>query len=322
MTSWLSFHVYYHGDRSLLLRQVVRPRVTEWLSGEGLADRFFFIRYSLGGPHVRLRVRLLSPEAGDFVRDQLCESAEAFFADHPSPSTVPDEEIREQTRRLVAGDPLEHDETVYPDLHVREAPFLPETERYGGASHFQASVDFFMASSIVALDFLERYGDKTWPQQLPQVLRLLIAQGKGLAADPSRARELFRYGVDSFGVEMPTILESGDAAYEKQSAVFQRLVRATPSVAANSALELLHDNARALRRRLDSMDPAARWRILWSQMHMTANRMGLNNPEEVYLSKILQRAGDDVEDVGWSRDKEIPSSADRLAYCLEHLLVR
>ena len=152
--------------------------------------------------------------------------------------------------------------------------------------------------NVLALDFLDRYGDEPWSRQLPQVLRLLIAQGKGLAREDSEIRSFLAYGLAGWGERMPPIAERGDQAYEKQPQVFQQLLQATPAVLSDPALDLLHEGARRLRDQVDGAEPTVRRRILWSQMHMTANRMGLNNPEEVYLSRILERTGQDLEDLG------------------------
>ena len=65
---WLSFHAHYHGDRDLPLRHAVASLVRR-LRDDGLLESFFFMRYSLGGPHIRLRLR---PAAGgaDPVREE------------------------------------------------------------------------------------------------------------------------------------------------------------------------------------------------------------------------------------------------------------
>ena len=50
-----SYHVFYHGRLDQPLLQLVYPAVRElWLRGR--CRRFFFIRYALGGPHLRLRL--------------------------------------------------------------------------------------------------------------------------------------------------------------------------------------------------------------------------------------------------------------------------
>ena len=52
---WLSFHVFYAANSNPILVEGVTP-VIRRLRAEGLIERWFFIRYWLEGPHVRLRV--------------------------------------------------------------------------------------------------------------------------------------------------------------------------------------------------------------------------------------------------------------------------
>src|SRR5262249_495306 len=60
-------------------------------------------------------------------------------------------------------------------------------------------------------------------------------------------------------------------------------------------------HARGLAATLDGLEGTPRWRALGSQMHMTANRLGLNNPEERFLPGILCRCfaalGDELADL-------------------------
>jgi len=49
-----------------------------------------------------------------------------------------------------------------------------------------------------------------------------------------------------------------------------------------------------LAREIAGANAASRERVGTSQMHMTANRLGLSNPEEVYLGRLLVRAARDL----------------------------
>lgn len=292
---WSAFHLHYHGDRGLLLRQVVRPLVVRWLD-EGVIDRFFFVLYLLGGPHVRLRLRLSRTDVEDRIAERIRAAAESFFRTHPTSTPISEGELKEQTRRLLETDPSEGDPTLYPDAFVREVPFRPETDRYGGPRHLGASLDFFMASSAAALDFWHRHGHLPSGRRFPQILRMLIAQAKGLAETPGQTRKLLSYGIQGRVEAMAAVVRRGDEQYEQKGKVFRQLVQVTPAILSAPELDLLHQAAGALRRETRAAPPPARRLILRSQMHMTANRLGLNNPEEAYLSRILERAGQDLED--------------------------
>src|SRR4029077_11347781 len=127
---WRSCHLHYHGDGNLLLVQLVRPLAGSLLRS-GAIDRFFFIRYELGGHHVRLRLRA-APGAGDAVDAAVTAAAADFFARLPSAHPLPAEAVARRTREILATDPSESDATFHPDNSLRIVPFIPEVDRYGG----------------------------------------------------------------------------------------------------------------------------------------------------------------------------------------------
>ncbi|MDA6131158.1 hypothetical protein OSK38_27810, partial [Escherichia coli] len=61
-TNWKAYHVFYHGNLDILIQQCIKP-ITKKLLSEGIAEKFFFIRYWEGGPHIRLRVNQLAEDS-------------------------------------------------------------------------------------------------------------------------------------------------------------------------------------------------------------------------------------------------------------------
>jgi hypothetical protein len=290
---WLCYHLYYHQDLNRAALRFVRPTVAELLAADRI-DSFFFIRYGLGGPHIRLR---LLPKAG--CAAEVAEAAEArareFLTQLPSTSALDPETLRRGAEALVASDPYETDVAVYPDNSFLAFPFRPETDRYGGPERLADSLDFFAVSSAVALDFIGRHGDQSRSRQLAVVFSLLVRQALGFALDEEELIALARYGVASWGEAMPSIVAKADRVFAEQGEVFQRLFdrelldarSAPPDAATREVAPWLREASRGLSRTITRQDPAARRRIGTSQLHMTANRLGLSNPEEVYLSRIL-----------------------------------
>src|SRR3954451_23309696 len=76
---WRAARVFYHGDRDAMLRHLVWPLLTQ-LTAERLCDRFYFVRYSLGGPHLRLRWRLRQEADAGRAENVLARLAGDFFA--------------------------------------------------------------------------------------------------------------------------------------------------------------------------------------------------------------------------------------------------
>ncbi|HSU82613.1 MAG TPA: lantibiotic dehydratase C-terminal domain-containing protein, partial [Thermoanaerobaculia bacterium] len=202
MDDWLSYHLYYHEDLSRAVLGFVYPAVSSLLSA-GWIDRFFFVRYGLGGPHVRLRLRPL-PGHAPLIDRAVHGSAEVFLSRSPSTARLDPEALQRQTQAMLAGDPHETDATVYPDNTLVAAAFRPEVQRYGGPNLLPVSVDFFTVSSAAAIDFLVRSGAEPRSQQLILALRLLLAQALCFAIDEEELLALLGYGVESWGEAVPT----------------------------------------------------------------------------------------------------------------------
>ncbi len=287
---WRSCHLHYHGDGSLLLVQLVRPLAGSLLRS-GAIDRFFFIRYELGGPHVRLRLRA-APGADGALARAVTAAPAVLFTRLPSAHPLPAEVVARRTREILATDPSESDATLHPDNSLRIVPFLPEVDRYGGPALIGASLDFFALSSVRALSLLAAVGGEPRPRQLPWVLRALAALAFGFARDEAELLALLGYAAAPAGHPLAPFAARGDRAYEAQPEVFQRLLQEvlTVETAAPTAAGGAVEEARRLSAEIAGAAPAVRERILRSHLHMTANRLGLRNPEEAYLGRILWRA--------------------------------
>lgn len=279
--SWVSGHLHHHESFVRVVRGFVHPLAAA-LAQEGSINAFFFIRYGLGGPHVRLRLRAL-PGGRERATEALQEAARRFLETEPSTVSLSEEAILRGNQGYLVDDPGGADE-VHPDNSFRLVPFEPEAERYGGPDLFRPSLDFFTLSSVAAVELLCRYADAPRSVQLAQAFRLLLRQARGFAADGTELADLLRYGVDSMGEGLPNIVEKADAVARSQMDAFLKLFHEDlPSPAS----DLLALGARRLSHVARSANRAIRARIGGSQLHMTANRVGLANVEEVYLSRLL-----------------------------------
>jgi hypothetical protein len=292
--SWLSGHLYHHQSLDPVVRGFVHPLAVSLVKG-GWIDAFFFVRDGLGGPHIRLRLRVI-PGAGDRALAAMRQSAEIFLELEPSTRSLDAETIWRSNERILAADPHEIDGAVYPDNSFRVVPFRPEIERYGGPGRFRASLDFFTLSSVAAIEFLSSHGEAPRSVQLAHAFGLLLRQALGFAADETELSDLLRYGVDSWGQILPKVVEKGDKVARSQMDVFLELfheaVAEVRSLHAEHASferppDFLAVGAGRLSAAIGSADRATRARIGGSQLHMTATRLGLGNAEEVYISRLL-----------------------------------
>lgn len=294
---WLNYHLYYHQDVGHAVHHFVHPLVAGLLRS-GWIDSFFFIRYCLGGPHIRLRLRP-RPGASALVAEAAEDRARDFLARRPSTSKIPRESILRLNQRIMASDPHELDDSVYPDNSFLSFPFRPEVERYGGPELLSDSLDFFALSSATALDLLGRYGSEPRSRQMALAFRVLACQALRFARDKEDLVSIVRYAVDIWGARMPGALAKGDRTFGEQRRAFGHLLQrelylltagaGAAATAEEEAKAQLGEGARRLAWAVRAADLDVHQRIGTSQLHMTANRLGLSNAEEVYLSRILTR---------------------------------
>jgi hypothetical protein len=301
-TDWRSYHIFYHGDRRLALAELVHPVVGSLLS-EHLIRSFFYIFYPLGGPHIRLRLHM-QPGSGRAVEDRLSSAAREFFERKPS-KPLPNEDILRSNQVLLADDPNEQDPGVCPNDCVLSFPFQPETDRYGGPGLLDHSLDFFALSSVAAIDFLLQSGSEPRSRQLASMLRLLIAQAWGFARSSEEFLALLGFQGASAQSSRARVLARGDQEFERSREDFCRILR--NALEGFSETSMLAEAARRLRSQIRSAPLSTIAPIQMSQMHMTANRLGLQVAEEIYLSRILWRAARDLK----SSDEEFWSGLEQ-----------
>lgn len=294
---WICYHLYYHQDLDLAVRRFVRPLIANLLA-EGAIDNYFFVRFRLGGPHLRLRLQA-GPETAGSVAEAAEAAARSFLTDRPSTSPFGAEEVRRIHQVVLASEPHEHDDSIYPDNSFLAMPFRPEIERYGGPELLPHSLDFFTASSAAVLDLLEGQGEPPRSRRAT-AFQVLACQALSFARDPADLAVLVRYAIDLWGGAMPRALAQAERLYAGQPGLFDRLFRnqreqleeAAPlgRPGAGRILPRLRAASRLLSRSIGAADLPTHQRIGGSQLHMTANRLGLSNAEEVYLCRLLELA--------------------------------
>lgn len=303
---WICYHLYYHQDLNRAVLRFAVPATVSLLRS-GRVDAFFFVRHGLGGPHLRLRFRLAAGGTAA-VEKALEVMANRFLDGCPSFVSLPEETIRRRNEGILASDSSETDDGVYPDNTFRRSAYQPEVVRYGGPELLEHSIALFAVSTAAAVSCLPRSEAEPRSRHLARAFRLLFRQALHFAADAPELAHLARYAVagpfESIARKADRVLKGqGDelAAVVRDEISIERYpAPASPGLAEPSAL--LASAARSLSAAIGSDDRILRSRIGGSQQHMTANRLGLTNFEEVYLchllSGILESTGDLQKVVG------------------------
>ncbi|MFG2616763.1 lantibiotic dehydratase C-terminal domain-containing protein [Streptomyces sp. NPDC048507] len=161
--AWQAMHIFYAASPQPLLVQCVRPLIAS-LTEDGLLAGHFFINYWLEGPHVRLRLRPVSPEAGAEVRRRTEEAVSAFLRARPALYEVDSGFLNEFYNTLFDIEFPEGDRAAFmgadgrmnlrPNNSYSYEPYEPEFGKYGGPAGVELAEWHFAHSSDLVMDAL------------------------------------------------------------------------------------------------------------------------------------------------------------------------
>lgn len=271
-TEWLFIKVYSGAATAdMLLRETLAPAARRALA-TGAADSWHFLRYADPELHIRLRIH------GDAAR--LCDE------------TLPDLS-KALERTTVSG-------LVW---RMQLDTYIPEQQRYGGASGLALAEAIFHADSdavVDILDELERAGpadarDARWQSTLLGVDRLFSALG----LDDLGRYHLVRDARDKFGrefgIQVSQERELG-SRFRKHRGALEALLANAATAAGQAALARrdshVAKHALALRALEKHGQLTERFETLaWSFAHMHVNRMLRSSPRlhELVLYDWLRR---------------------------------
>jgi hypothetical protein len=268
----------------------------EGLVHEGKLQKWFYIRYWEGGPHIRLR---WMPSSEYDLNEQFCEAIRHFFVDH---STIPQlsKEKYYQNHKF-DGVPRTLDSLPW-HAHgeILAADYEPEYDRYGGQELMPLTEHLFMISSkyatavieatrgnslstrfIYALAIVKRLTHKVWEQLMPKI-----------------ALEEFYQNCMQSWVQLYSITDLQYAETllnhcRRQVAAIQKIV-ARLAVDA-TYLEFQDGLLEGLTQIADAIKDDKRFRsILYSHLHMFFNRIGIVPEYECAVYYLLKELGGEL----------------------------
>jgi hypothetical protein len=270
---WQSYHIYYHSDRERLLRELISPLVNN-LSERGWINGFFFVRYALGGPHIRLRLCPDKMRAND-VRRLVMSQTSGFLKAHPSLRSESESDIKRLNSRILASDPHEIDEGVRPDNCIVEMPFRPELDRYGGRQLLPLSLRMFWFTSLRALEFALMQPSLGRPRATALSIRYLLRLSLCLSRNPIDRLQLWQTNGGDRHL-FREYLKRREVVFD----IFRQEEGTIPVEWQRAGDELLM--------KLSVTESSTRLGILRSQIHMFANRLGLSYAEELAFYFFFQ----------------------------------
>ncbi len=271
MQTWLSFHIHPLETLDVFLARGVRPFLEQHIWAKSDA-RAFFIRYEdENGPHIRLRIRSTAgqPEFDELVRSAVQEWFE-------------------------------------PRGTLEELPYEPETDRFGGEAGLQLAEAYFHLSTRVTLDRLNRpftYGDAMFDALRMHVITAFAA-GWNREKSAWYFEQLCKQWIELFFQPsddkakakanwQESLLDDFEGSFVPQQEdlrlaideLWTALEKGNFDQEQPEWLRWLRGNEMLLSEFGEDLE-----KYLPSLIHLTNNRLGINNQDEVYLNYLLWRA--------------------------------
>ncbi|WP_330234958.1 thiopeptide-type bacteriocin biosynthesis protein [Streptomyces sp. NBC_00566] len=326
---WISLHVFYAANANPVLVHCVRPLVSR-LRDQGMLRSWFFIRYWLEGPHIRLRLLPADASTAGEVACTARETLEAYLRERPALY----EEDRNASGDLYKNMFLaEYSEERWDELYgvdgempfrennsVAPVPYERELARYGGPAGMELAEWHFQESSETVMTLLDTTNVHVRTVLLGQAAQLTAGLCFALLrGEDAVARFLGRYRTmweTSYQEPSDSQHERFDRSYERmKDRLVPRLQHVRDSARGDSSASptplerawLAH--CAELRDRVLTLADAGHLTfrdgavpdpedalaiVLSSYVHMTNNRLGVSILDEIYLSYVICKALSDM----------------------------
>jgi thiopeptide-type bacteriocin biosynthesis protein len=297
--AWRAFHLFYFDDEHVdaliveadrLIRELA-PRPRTW----------FFIRYNMGGMHLRVRLRDC-PECFDEVLRCLRDKAGALAQSRPAKPGIP------------AGGVPDDDGRIHDPGSVVETPYVPETDRYGGPHALPENEALFEFSTSIAVKVIgATLGDR--PRRARLAIDMMLALATVATEDEKGLGRFFQAYSQFWALQYFQADEAPEGSHVTDASAVESRLRTLRDYAASDAppatpSQLWFRGLADARRRFESLcasgklvSPADREIVtdrescnaaisdmLTSQMHMMNNRLGFGPYEEMMWAGALARS--------------------------------
>ena len=321
---WQATHVFYASNANPMLVEGVAPLI-ERLRERGLIERWFFIKYWLEGPHVRLRVLPAAGADPDEVRAEVDAALQAFLRRRPALYEADSDGLGDLYKRMFVA---EYGEKLWDESYsdgqmpfrannsCHVMPYEREYTRYGGPAGMQLGEWHFEVSSDHVLGLLSDTNVHVRTVLLGLSIQLSTAMCFAFLTDGERvARFLDDYRTfweTSYQENSDDYHASFDKSYTKMAGdLAERVVATAQAAVGGDASGLGPAQQRWVRHSTELRERATRLAeagalvfqrgpvsdvdgalavLLSSYLHMTNNRLGVSILDEIYISYVLRRA--------------------------------
>mgnify|MGYP000433388326 CR=1 FL=1 len=263
--TWLSVHLFYE-DLDQLLVAAVFPFLKKTKKDKKL-EQYFFIRYSEGGKHIRLRIK--TQEAA-FLKGQINLFFNAFFKATPS-----------KRERESIDD--------YPNNSIQYITYEPEFDRYGGQKGIEAAEKQFHLSSEIVQKIIENTPKWDYESAMGISIQLQLVFLSATGFERSEALAFFDFYYKKWSTVLPkSSLPKPEQINNQQGIInfvqsFWKNLEGEPTFG-NQILESWYSQNRKLMLTSDLST------YYDSYLHLLNNRLGIFNIDEVFLAKLLHKS--------------------------------
>ncbi|WP_017573703.1 thiopeptide-type bacteriocin biosynthesis protein [Nocardiopsis halotolerans] len=198
---WVAFHVFYASDANPIVVEAVRPLVAE-LRAEGMISGWFFLKYWMEGPHLRVRFRPSDASRRAEVTERARSALEDFLRRRPALYDTDTEGLDELYQQMfVAEYGEERWEAEYgasgaipfrPNNTVEVRPYERELDRYGGPVGIEIAEWHFEHSSDMVAELLASSNTHVRPVLLGLATQLALMTAYTFLRDDAAVLRFFQ----------------------------------------------------------------------------------------------------------------------------------
>jgi thiopeptide-type bacteriocin biosynthesis protein len=320
---WISVHIFYSSNGNPLLADCIAPLVAK-LRTRGLLSRYFFIRYWLGGPHIRLRLSPAEGVSDADVKEVVEADLRAFLARRPAlfeldrktiaPLYKTMYEAEYGAEEFAARFGPDGDIPFYDNNSFHYIDYEPEYDRYGGEDGIDLSERHFEVSSDIVLKLVQETNVHLRGIAMGHSVQLMLQTCYAFLGDDARICNFLERYMDfwqtSYSQNSKKLYPGFERKYAQMSAKLHKRVEEVRAMNESddptrgtegerswiAHMKEVRDEVRQLvaEKRLSLMggvdtEDAALAILLSSYLHMTNNRLGVSILDEIYLSYIIRR---------------------------------
>lgn len=320
---WISVHIFYSSNGNPLLADCIAPLVAK-LRTRGLISQYFFIRYWLGGPHIRLRLSPAEGVADADVKEVVEADLRAFLARRPALFELDRKTIAPLYRSMYEAEygaeefaaryGEDGDIPFYDNNSFHYIDYEPEYDRYGGEYGMELSERHFEVSSDIVLKLVQDTNVHMRGIAMGHSVQIMLQTCYAFLGDDARICNFLDRYIDfwqtSYNQNSQKLYPGFDRKYNQMSDKLHKRVEEVRGLIASddqtggtesqrrwiAHMKEVRDEVRQLvaEQRLEmpggaNSEEAALAILLSSYIHMTNNRLGVSILDEIYLSYIIRR---------------------------------